>query len=488
MENIENILFEQFGYAHFRMGQKEVIDSLLKGQHTLAMLPTGTGKSLCYQLPAYVLSGSVIIVSPLLSLMQDQVEQLKMRGEKRVVAINSFLTFTEKNDVFSRLPHYRFIFLSPEMLMNPAVIQALQKIAIALFVVDEAHCISQWGYDFRPDYRLLGQVREKLGRPLTLALTATATAEVRKDILRYLHIEEAKEWVFSVDRPNIAMVVEQCSSRMEKLERLAELVVGLEKPGIVYFSSRRGAEEAAEWLKQQGIQGTAFYHGGMVQEDRILIQQQFLHDELEVICATSAFGMGVNKGNIRFVIHHQPPAQLESYLQEIGRAGRDGNRSLAVLLYTPGDEEVHAMIMEGEFPTDWKIKNYFLYQPRHSREELIKMLGLSDVQYRFIQHYAKAVEASQQEDKIRFIIEQREGRLEQKKQKLHSMLQWVWSEQCRRKGIWQYFGESVHPLPDYCCDICGVYTSDFYGQTKKVDTEESNDWETLLAELLNIKG
>ncbi|MGM7635417.1 RecQ family ATP-dependent DNA helicase [Bacillus sp. Hm123] len=488
MGNIENILFEQFGYTHFRMGQKEVIDSLLQGQHTLAMLPTGTGKSLCYQLPAYILRGSVIIVSPLLSLMQDQVEQLKMRGEKRVIAINSFLTFTEKNNVFNRLAYYRFIFLSPEMLMNEMVIRALQKLDIALFVVDEAHCISQWGYDFRPDYRLLGQARAKLGHPLTLALTATATAEVRKDILRYLHIEEAKEWVFSVDRPNIAMVVEPCSSRVEKLERLAELVVGLEKPGIVYFSSRRGAEEGAEWLKQQGIQRTAFYHGGMVQEDRILIQQQFLHDELEVICATSAFGMGVNKENIRFVIHHQPPAQLESYLQEIGRAGRDGNRSLAVLLYTPGDEEVHALIMEGEFPTDWQIKNYFLYQPHHSQEELMKMVGLSDVQYRFIHHYAREVESDHQEDKMRLIMERRDDRLEYKKQKLRSMLQWVWSEQCRREGILHFFNESVQLVPDYCCDICGIHASDFYGQTKQAEMEERPDWETLLASLLNIKG
>ncbi|WP_203361863.1 ATP-dependent DNA helicase RecQ [Bacillus sp. REN10] len=488
MAKIKKILFEQFGYSQFRMGQREVIDSLLAGQHTLAMLPTGTGKSLCYQLPAYVLSGSVIIVSPLLSLMQDQVEQLKMRGEKRVIAINSFLTFTEKSHVLSRLGHYRFIFLSPEMLMNQWMIQALQQVHIALFVVDEAHCISQWGHDFRPDYLLLGQVREKLGHPLTLALTATATSEVRKDILRYLHIEDAQEWVFSVDRPNIAMVIQHCSSRAEKFERLSELVVNLEKPGIIYFSSRRGAEEGAEWLKRQGVQQTAFYHGGMVQEDRILIQQQFLYDELDVICATSAFGMGVNKENVRFVIHYQLPSQMESYLQEIGRAGRDGGQSLAVLLYTPGDGELHTMITENEFPNDWQIKNYFRYQPHHSQEELMNMLGLSDIQYRFVSRYAMSIEEDSLDDKIRLIIKQRESRLTQKKQKLDEMLQWVSSKACRRRGALQFFEEKVNQRPNRCCDICGIHLPDFCGRTKVATEEANNDWEALLKLLLNIKG
>ncbi|BCB04573.1 RecQ family ATP-dependent DNA helicase [Bacillus sp. KH172YL63] len=482
-------LKKRFGYTSFREGQEEIIRSVLNHRDTVAMLPTGTGKSLCYQLPGYLMDGHVLIVSPLLSLMQDQVEQMKVMGEKRVIALNSFLPFKEKRAALEQLQHYKFIYISPEMLMNAGVISALQSLDISLYVIDEAHCISQWGPDFRPDYLKLGELREKLLNPTTLALTATATEEVRRDISRVLGIDDAAEMVYSIDRGNIGLFVEKVGGPSEKMNALLELVNTWGGPGIIYFSSKRMAEDVARWIGEQGVTGVAYYHGGMEQEDRILIQQQFLSGKLKLICATSAFGMGVNKEDIRFVIHYHFPSSIEAYLQEIGRAGRDGEKSIAVILYAEQDFSLPLGLIESELPEDAQIERFIKESPNNHAKELIEVLQLSEVQFRFLTHYTSELSQSRDAEPHRLVegIKRiRNNRLQYKKDKLYFMIQWIQSESCRRRGLLHYFNETLQKENSFCCDRCGASIEDFSTEpfTEAIAHPVEATWEKRLEKLL----
>lgn len=491
---LENLLKQYFNFTAFRTGQKEIISSILEGNHTVAMLPTGTGKSLCYQLPGYVLSGQIVIISPLLSLMQDQAEQLMMNGEKRVIAFNSFLSQGEKVQALRRLHQYKFIFLSPEMLRVDHIVKRLKEIEIALFVIDEAHCISQWGYDFRPDYLKLGEVREKLGKPLTLALTATATPEVKDDIIASLALEKWNEFIFSVDRPNISLTVEMIESYSDKIERLVELVKSLVGPGIIYFSSKKMSEQIASLLKERGVDKVMAYHGGMEQENRILIQQQFINSQLDVICATSAFGMGINKDNIRYVIHFHMPLQIESYLQEIGRAGRDGKKSLAILLYSPGDEQLPYQLVEGELPSEEQIDWFFHWLSKNQLEvnniatfenEMKRIAGLTDVQWRLIEDFLVENKEELNKESARKLKSLISNRLQVKRKKINDIYMWLQSTECRRINILKYFKEDKTIEMDNCCDRCGVERTAFYLKTNKQEEDVFPfDWKHHLAKIL----
>ena len=356
--DLEKELYRHFRLSSFREGQKEVIEHVLDQKNVLAVMPTGTGKSLCYQLPAKILPKPVIVISPLLSLMFDQVKKLKATGFKRVVAINSMMDFQMRKKALHQLHTYQLIYMSPEILQNKEVLQAIQMVQPSLMVIDEAHCISQWGHEFRPDYLRIKEAHNQIGNPPILALTATATPDVQKDIVQHLEMKQLEKVIFPIDKTNLSFVVEEIAYVEEKLDRLKVLIEKYPVPTMIYFSSRKTAEQVAEKL-QHSISGeVGYYHGGLSTEDRVLIQEQFMRNELQVICCTSAFGMGIDKPDIRQIIHYHLPTQVESFIQEVGRGGRDGSPALSITLYHPSDIYVPSNLLLNELPSNTAIERF----------------------------------------------------------------------------------------------------------------------------------
>lgn len=474
--NLVNILYNHFGYREFREGQQEIIKDVLEDRDVFAMLPTGAGKSLCYQLPAYAGASPVLIVSPLVSLMEDQVQQLKTHGEKRVVALNSFLDFNKRKNILRQLSRYSFIYASPEILQNTTVQHALKQLSIRLMVVDEAHCVSQWGHDFRTDYLKLGRLREQLGHPPLLALTATATREVRKDIVKQLQMNDPTYHVHSVDRPNIAIKLEKHRSLIEKVKAVHHYAKQLDGPGIIYFSSRTWADKIARELEKAGIGNVASYHAGLNQEDRILIQQQFLSDELSIVCSTNAFGMGINKSNIRYVIHFHPPSTIESYLQEIGRAGRDQEKAIAIHLYTEEDEFLPLSFINSELPDRTQITDVLSDFSMRFGERLTSKqyesqdipFGLPETAWRLIVHKLEdhgflkneIIQPFQLNDAVEVITSEAEERRKEKLVKWTRFKTWLEDNQCRRNGLLTIFHESPVNV-EHCCDYCGLSLNNY---------------------------
>lgn len=491
---LEYYLSKSFGYSSFREGQKEIIEDVLNGEDVLGILPTGTGKSMCYQLPAILLKGTVIIVSPLISLMVDQVKQLKQQGMKRAVAINSFLDFRQKQDVMNRLNEYKLIYCSPEMLQNEVFLHHLQEnVSVSLFVIDEAHCISQWGHEFRPDYLKLDEILARLGEPTVLALSATAPFHVQQDIITQLKRPKMNKHVYPMDRDNIALTVEHVTNMEEKIERMKQVLSTHSVPTMIYFTSRQWTEKAAyELARSLNHLRIAFYHGGMEQTDRLLIQQQFMNDQLDVICCTSAFGMGVNKANIRFVIHAHIPSQVESFLQEIGRAGRDGEQSVSLTLYSPGDSEIPRRLLESELPDEEAVKRVLSYLkylekeklPLPPEEEVENVLELSEIQWRFLKYQLekhdmikgnnlKNINEATSEayhSIVAFIAERRRI----KQEKLSELLNWVHQTSCRRGSLYKSFQSTLKKPEGFCCDVCDFQFKEWKVNSIHPIKEESN--------------
>lgn len=436
-------LKETFGFLTFKPGQKDVITNLLKARSTVAVLPTGTGKSLCYQFFGKYTQQTVLVVSPLLSLMQDQVEQLRLNGEKRVVAINSNLKFQEKQQVLKSLGQYSFIYLAPEMLRNEDVIKAFDHIKIGLLVIDEAHCISAWGPDFRPDYLQLGKIRHRLGDPLTLAVTATATNRVLKDIVTLLRLPANAQVIkHSVDRPNIFLAAEKTINENDKNQHLIKLVQKLRAPGLVYFSSKKQCDKVSELLKNQTGLRIGSYHAGLSFSERYAVQQQFLSGHLDLICATSAFGMGINKSDIRFVIHYHMPQDLESYVQEIGRAGRDGKQSIAIILFSENDQFLQRRLAFSSLPNADELETYQKFP------ELLEKMSRENESAELVLRYRQmGIDFTQ----MSHIFAQRRT---EKLQAIQQMLTYVNSENCKRNFILNYFDEDQHVKHDNkCCQL-----------------------------------
>ena len=335
MKKARNILKNVFGYESFRPVQEDVVVAMLDGEDAFVLMPTGGGKSLCYQIPSMVREGVGIVVSPLISLMKDQVDALTRCGVTAAY-YNSSLKAEEAKQVLARFAagQLDMLYVAPERLLSQAFIKTVKSVKLALFAIDEAHCVSQWGHDFRPEYEKLGSLRELFPSVPILGLTATADEHTRKDILTCLNITHAKQFVSSFDRPNIRYLV------AEKRKPMAQLLEFLSdwsgESGIIYCLSRKRVEEVAVHLQRHGVRAAA-YHAGMPSRRRDKVQEDFLHDRIRVIVATIAFGMGVDKPNVRFVIHHDVPKSVESYYQETGRAGRDGMESEALMLYSSGD-------------------------------------------------------------------------------------------------------------------------------------------------------
>ena len=333
-----NVLKEIFGFDSFRPGQEEVIRAVLESRDTLAVMPTGGGKSLCYQVPALMQESLTVIVSPLISLMKDQVDSLLQSSVAEAATLHSGLSPEERWEVERkvRTGEIKMLYIAPERLRSLEFVLALRRAGVGLFVVDEAHCISEWGHNFRPDYLFLPRVVKDLGSPPVLALTATATPRVREDILRSLAMRSPEVVVTSFNRPNLTYRVIETKKKESKLPLILDVIRRSPPPGIVYATTRKECEELAAGLRRSGIEA-AHYHAGLSSADRSDVQERFMTDELPVVVATIAFGMGVDKPNVRFVVHSSVPASLPAYIQEAGRAGRDGEPSECVVLYRSAD-------------------------------------------------------------------------------------------------------------------------------------------------------
>ena len=362
---------DQFGLTNFRPAQKDVINSVLEQRDCLCIMPTGGGKSLCYQLPAIMLDGLTLVVSPLIALMKDQVDSLCEKGI-RAAFINSTLSSQEQYDRLANVEdgQYDLLYVAPERFRSQRFVELIKSSNLQLLAVDEAHCISEWGHDFRHDYARLGQYRKRIGNPPTIALTATATPDVQTDVVRQLGLEDHRTFIAGFARENLRYRVIQHGAQNEKDETIKNLVEGYAGTGIIYVSTRKACEAVAEMVHESSGRCIGIYHAGLQPNERREVQEAFMSGEVEIVVATNAFGMGIDKPDVRFVIHYNMPGTLEAYYQEAGRAGRDGLMSDCVLLYSSNDQRIQRYFIESAYPAREIVRDVYEYLCRLKRDPI----------------------------------------------------------------------------------------------------------------------
>jgi ATP-dependent DNA helicase RecQ len=484
-EQAVRLLKQIFGLSEFRKGQWEVVENILNGKNTIAVFPTGGGKSLCYQLPALLMPGTSIVISPLISLMKDQVDSLV---EKHVAAtfISSSLSDNEVEQRIYRMKQgeFKIVYIAPERFQSEVFCNALKNISIPFIAVDEAHCISQWGHNFRPSYLKVRELIHTVGNPVVAAFTATANERVQKDMVRLLGLIQCRMFISSFDRPNLEFRIEQPNCPDTYVLNYAKSQI--KKSGIVYASTRKKVESLYYYLRNNGI-AAAMYHAGLTAEQRNRQQDSFINGEAPIIVATNAFGMGIDKSDVRYIIHYNMPISMESYYQEAGRAGRDGKRAVCVLLKNSQDYRLNNFLINSNYPPVKTVEDLFRRIRKRKSSGIPKELllgrgyagsSMRESALRKIIEYGYAEVRNGvvfPTDRRMFTLTQKEinQHKEIELEKLNIMQRYFEEKNCLRAYILRYFNEE--PRDEQCgnCSLC----------FRKVGPDNSNFMNRLLAHI-----